>query len=195
MDRSHRTVVVVAALDPSSTADNRPFALNARAFKFQQMNEDDLSFFYNKKSPIFLAEIVTLVTTILVRSYPVDSLQLQRFYIIVIVGCIAEILMKTVGLFIWKKLCSDRPTFEAAIIVAFLLYHIGLLCYAIVLYNNEEFRARYGANEPHFYYLKSYVWGYGIILFGSIAIFIVMAVIGACFTGKLFKKRKSQFEE
>lgn len=45
-------------------------------------------------------------------------------------------MLKTIGLLLWKWLCSEKPTFEAAVIIVFLLYHIGLLCYAIVLYNN-----------------------------------------------------------
>lgn len=158
------------------------------------MNEDDFSSFNNRKSPIFLVEIVTLVTTLLVRSYPTESVQLQRFTLVVIVGCIAEIVLKTVGLIIWRKLCSDRPTFETSVIVVFLLYHIGLLCYAIVLYNNDEFRARYGSSEPYFFYLKSYVWAYGVVLFGFMGVFVAVAIIGACLTGKLLKRR-TQTEE
>lgn len=53
------------------------------------MNESDLSFFYNKKSPTFLVEAAILVAALILRSYPIDSVQFQRFLLVVIIGCVA----------------------------------------------------------------------------------------------------------
>jgi hypothetical protein len=66
-----------------------------------------------------------------------------------------------------------------------------MLFYAMILYNNAEYRAKYGHIEPQFYFLKAYVYGYGIILLGSIVIFVIVAFLGAIFTGKLLKKKSN----
>lgn len=79
--------------------------------------------------------------------------------------------------------------FETVTIVGFFLYHLGILIYAIVLFNNQEYRAKYGEREPQYFYLKAYVWGYGVIVFGAMAVFVVVGVLGGLYSIKLFKKK------
>lgn len=74
-------------------------------------------------------------------------------------------------------------------IILFFLYHLGLLSYALILYNNEEYRAKSQGVEPQGYYLRAYVWCYGVVVFGAMIVFVVLGLVGAFCSTKLFKKR------
>jgi hypothetical protein len=74
------------------------------------MNQENLGFFYNKKSPIFLVEIVTFIGCIIIRNYPTESPEFNRFTMTILIGVAIEIIVKTLGLMLWKKFCSERPS-------------------------------------------------------------------------------------
>lgn len=75
------------------------------------MSNEGLSFLFNKKSPIFLVEIVSLITSIIIRAYPNTSPEVHRLTTIIIVGCILEIVMKTVALELWSCWCQRGREF------------------------------------------------------------------------------------
>ena len=60
---------------------------------------------------MFLVEIVTLVTTWIVREYKIDDPTFNRLTLVILVGAIAEILLKSLGVMIAKKLCPQRLNF------------------------------------------------------------------------------------
>ncbi len=60
---------------------------------------------------MFLVEIVTLVTTWIVREYKIEDPTFNRLTLVILVGAIAEILLKSLGVMIAKKLCPQRLNF------------------------------------------------------------------------------------
>jgi uncharacterized protein YggT (Ycf19 family) len=105
------------------------------------------------------------------------------------IGCILEITLKTIGLELWSRWCSRYKNFETILIVTFFLYHLAMLIYALILYNNPEYRAKYQHVEPQNYFLRAYVWCYGLIVFGAMLVFVVLGLVGAFCSTKLFKKK------
>ena len=95
---------------------------------------------YDKKSPIFLIEIVTLICTCIIYfDYPHKTCfsLLQTFYILILVVSLSEILMKTLVLTIIY--CLSRETanlVQSLLTIVYLFLHIGLWIYSIVLLNN-----------------------------------------------------------
>jgi hypothetical protein len=81
------------------------------------------------------------------------------------------------------------------VIVLFFLYHLGVLIYSIILFNNAEYHAKYQHVEPQYFFLEAYVCCYGIVIFGAIALFILVVIIGAFYSTKLlFRKKSSEVE-
>lgn len=72
------------------------------------MNFEELSFFYNKKSPIFLAEIVTLISCIILKTYSIEHRVFSQFVTIVMIVSASEIAIKTLGLSIWNRYISQK---------------------------------------------------------------------------------------
>lgn len=154
------------------------------------MNFEELSFFYNKKSPIFLAEIVTLISCIILKTYAIDNRAFSQFVTFVMAVSIAEILLKTVGLFIWNRFISQKQTCETGTIILFFLLHLALLIYGIILYNNSELKAYLGGHEPFLFFLKCYVYCYGCMIFATMGISILVILIGLIVAIIMKKTRK-----
>jgi hypothetical protein len=99
---------------------------------------------YDKKSPIFLTEVGMLVATIIILQYPSTCFEhLHIFEIITVLVSSSEIFCKSVVLaFVHTVNKEVANTVQTVLVGVFIVMHIGLWIYSIIMLTGMEFKVR-----------------------------------------------------
>ena len=137
---------------------------------------------------------MSLICTIIISTYPNTCFPaLSVFYKLILIVSACEVFSKSIGLAIVQAIDKEcANTLQTALVGIFILLHIGLWIYSIIVFNNDDFDAC-RLEEPHYFFIKCYMLMYGVILVGSLALFLVLLLPVTVVT--IFSFRKKQNDE
>ena len=79
-------------------------------------------------------------------------------------------------------------------IVVFVIGHAIVWVYSIIVYNSAEFDVCKG-DEPHYFFLKAYIYVYGILIIGSLVLLALLLIPVAALTIFSGDKKKANSAE
>ena len=135
---------------------------------------------------------MSLICTIIISSYACTCFPtLSIFYKLIMIVSACEIFLKSIGLAIVHAIDKEcANTLQTIFVGVFIIIHIGLWVYSIILFNNAEFD-RCRSEEPHYFFIHCYMYMYGIILVGSLALFLILLLPVTVVTIFSFRKKEN----
>lgn len=77
----------------------------------------------------------------------------------------------------------------------FIICHLALWVYSILLLRNGEFVELCGREEPHLFYIKIYVFIYAIVILGSMLLLLVLLIPVTALTVLSFKNKEEAADD
>ena len=105
---------------------------------------------------------------------------------------VTEILLKLVFFsYIYFRNREIADTYSTVVLFIIAAAHLALWIYSVTLYNNPELPVCHIRDR---YFMKCYVWVYGMMIVGGIVLFVVLLVSAAGVTLVALKRGKKEEE-
>ena len=153
---------------------------------------------YQKRTPTFIAELTTLIAALVllcdppIITCPLHSILIPFYWGLLLLSSLQIFFKLIIFAIIYNCNRQFAATFSTILLILFALAHLGVWIFSITLLVREGLQECPVRDR---YFLKSYVWGYGIMIVGGIALFILLTIPAVGFTLAAIGGEKERGEE